>query len=212
MPAEAGPAVVSIWGQAAWILIGFLAGAIPFALVLGRVVAGVDIRSRGDGNPGAANLWRAAGWPLGLLAFVLDFLKGALPVGLAQFVGGLHGWPLALAGLAPIVGHAYSPFLRFRGGKALAVTLGVWTGLTLFAVPVVAGLSAVIFYLTVAPEGWAISFALMSILAYVVSSGNDPVLLAVWLGSVPVLLERHRSDLRQRPRFRPLRRAGVPPT
>ncbi|HSR46673.1 MAG TPA: glycerol-3-phosphate acyltransferase [Anaerolineales bacterium] len=198
--------------SAAWILTCFLVGSIPFALVLGRVFVGVDIRTYGDGNPGAANLWRAAGWPLGLLAFFLDFLKGALPVGLAQFVGGLHGWPLALAGLAPILGHAYSPFLRFRGGKALAVTLGVWTGLTLFAMPLVAGLSALIFYLTVTPEGWAVTFALVCMLAYLVSSGSDPVLLAVWLGSVPVLLERHRRDLRQRPRWRPRRTAEVPPS
>lgn len=195
---------------AAWILACFLAGSIPFALFLGRVFIGVDIRTYGDGNPGAANLWRAAGWPLGLTAFVLDFLKGAVPVGLARFAGGLDGWPLALAALAPIIGHAYSPFLRFRGGKALAVTLGVWTGLTLFAMPLVAGLSALLFYLTVTPEGWAVTFALVCMLAYLVSSGSDPVLLAVWFGSVPILLERHRSDLRQRPRWRRHRTAGEP--
>lgn len=196
--------------SAAWIVGAFLAGSIPFAVILGRIGVGVDIRTHGDGNPGAANLWRAAGWPLGLTAFFLDFLKGAVPVGLAQFAGGVTGWPLALVGLAPIAGHAYSPFLGFRGGKALAVTLGAWTGLTLFAMPIIAGLSALVFYLTIAPEGWAVAFALVAMLAYLLASGRDPVLLAVWLGSVPILLERHRADLRQPPRWRAGRTSGGP--
>jgi glycerol-3-phosphate acyltransferase PlsY len=114
----------------AWTLAGFLLGSIPFSVLLGQLALGRDVRGYGpDGNPGAANAWRAGGLRLGLPVLALDFLKGALPVALARFQSGVDGWALLPVALAPILGHAFSPFLRLQGGKALAVTFGVWTGL-----------------------------------------------------------------------------------
>jgi glycerol-3-phosphate acyltransferase PlsY len=191
-----------------WSVAGFVAGSIPFALYLGQAFAGVDIRRTGDGNPGAANLWRAAGWPLGILGLSLDFLKGAVPVGLAQFAAGLGGWALLPVAMAPILGHAYSPFLRFRGGKALLTTLGVWTGLTLGEASIIIGVAVIVMYLAIAPEGWAVVATQLVLLAFLIGRISEPVLLAVWLGSGLVLVERHLDDLRQPPRLR--RRRGPP--
>jgi glycerol-3-phosphate acyltransferase PlsY len=122
-----------------WAAAGFLAGALPFSVWVGRLALGTDIRQYGDGNPGAFNVFRAGGKYWGWLAILLDGLKGAIPAALANFGFGWEGWQLGLAAVAPILGHAFSPFLGWRGGKALAVTFGVWTGLTLWVVPVILG-------------------------------------------------------------------------
>jgi glycerol-3-phosphate acyltransferase PlsY len=106
------------------VLLGYLSGSIPFGLILVRMTRGVDVRERGSGNIGATNVARVAGTGLGLLVLVLDALKGALPVLLAQR---MTDSPLVPAGvgLAAFVGHVAPPWLGFRGGKGVATALGV---------------------------------------------------------------------------------------
>jgi glycerol-3-phosphate acyltransferase PlsY len=111
-----------------WSLFGYLCGAIPFALILGKAFARRDIRNMGDGNPGGTNAWKAGGWKLGLSAILLEIFKGFLPVALARHFG-ISDWSLVPVSLAPIAGHAMMPFLSFRGGKALGATGGVWIGI-----------------------------------------------------------------------------------
>ena len=123
-----------------WLAFAFFCGSLPFSVWLGKIALGKDIRHFGDANPGAANVFRAGSQGWGWIAILLDILKGALPVGLANFGAGITGWPLAAIALAPVAGHAFSPFLRFKGGKAIAVSLGIWCGLTLYQVPLVLGL------------------------------------------------------------------------
>ena len=113
-----------------WFLLAFLCGSLPFSVWIGRLALGADIRQFGDANPGATNVLRAGGKGAAAVALLLDFLKGAIPVGLAHFQGGVNGWPLAAVAVAPVLGHAFSPFLGLRGGKAVAVTGGGWGGLT----------------------------------------------------------------------------------
>ncbi|MBK9122516.1 MAG: glycerol-3-phosphate acyltransferase [Chloroflexi bacterium] len=142
---------------------GFFCGALPLAVWLGRVGLRRDIREVGDRNPGAFNVIRSGGLAWGGLAIVLEVSKGALPVGIAAQVVGLSGWELVLAGIAPVLGHAYSPFLGFRGGKAVAVTLGVWIGLSLWTVPVVGVPSLVVYTLFTTVSGWAVMLTMGNI-------------------------------------------------
>lgn len=125
-----------------WLVSAYLAGALPWSVWLGRWLFHVDPRAQADGNPGAANAWRAAGWRLGVSVLVLDFAKAVVPVALARWVASLPGSQLFWVALMPTVGHAFSIFLRGRGGRALVVMFGVWTGLTLFAAPLVMGATA----------------------------------------------------------------------
>lgn len=122
-----------------WGLIAFLSGSLPLAWWMGWLGMGVDIRRYGDGNPGAMNVWRAGGRAWFVLALLLEFLKGAVPLWLAQGLSHLSGWQLVPPAIAAPLGHAFSPWLRFRGGKALAVTFGVWSGLTLWQIPILLG-------------------------------------------------------------------------
>jgi acyl phosphate:glycerol-3-phosphate acyltransferase len=185
-----------------WTILAFVAGALPFSVWAGRLVLNQDIREFGDHNPGAANAYRAGGLPLGATAVLLDFLKGALPVGLATHVTGIEDWALVPIALAPVLGHAFSPFLRFRGGKALAVTFGIWTGLTLWLAPTALGIFMAIWLVLVSREGWAVLLAMSSLLAVLLLTGSGAFLLAVWLGNLVVLAWTHRQDLAHRPRLR----------
>jgi glycerol-3-phosphate acyltransferase PlsY len=115
-----------------WFIISFFSGALPFSVWIGRWILKKDIRQYGDKNPGTANVFCAGGRIWGVVALLLDFLKGAIPVGLAYWKYDVEGWGLALIAIAPVLGHAYSPLLGFHGGKALATSFGIWTGLTLW--------------------------------------------------------------------------------
>ncbi len=185
-----------------WIVVAFFCGSLPLSVWLGRLALGKDIREYGDGNPGAANVWRAGGGRWGFFAVLLDFFKGAIPVGLANFAFGLEGWPLAAVAVAPILGHAFSPFMGFHGGKALAVTFGIWTGLSLLVVPIILGLFFGLYLWLLKPEGWAVMAGVFSLLIVLLISFPDPVWLAVWGGMTLILAWKHMVDLRQRPQFR----------
>ncbi len=185
-----------------WTILAFLSGAIPFSLLLGKLTLGTDIRRYGDGNPGATNVLRAGGTGLGFLAAFLDMLKGALPVALAYVVLEIHGFEIVPIALAPIVGHLFSPFLRGRGGKGVAVTGGIWIGLT-YGVAAAIGTAAMsLGYLLQRRPGWAVTLGLLAVGLYLVVWRPDPALLAVWVGNVLLVLWRHREDLRQPPVWR----------
>ena len=116
-----------------WLFGAFLAGSIPFAVLLGRA-KGVDIRQHGSGNPGATNLGRAVGKKWGLLCFVLDVLKGLIPVLLCGRLLELGATPgpaiqWVLVAVAAVTGHIFSPWLKFKGGKGVATGLGATLGL-----------------------------------------------------------------------------------
>ncbi len=197
------PAGPSFGAVLLWTVLGFLAGSLPFSVWMGRLIARSDVRRYGDGNPGAANAWRAGGWRAGVPAVLLDYLKGAVPVGLAHFEAGLSGWPLVPVALAPIAGHAFSPLLRFRGGKAVAVTFGVWSGLTLWAGPTVLGLTLLLAIAVNATDAWSAVLGMVALLLYLLGSGASSSLLVVWVGNLLVVLGKHWSELRNPPRLRP---------
>lgn len=101
----------------------YLIGAIPFGLLAG-LAKGVDVRTVGSGNIGATNVVRAVGLPIGIAVFTLDVLKGLAGVVICRTLG-MAGWELGLAGLFAVLGHSFSPFMFFKGGKGGATSLGV---------------------------------------------------------------------------------------
>jgi acyl phosphate:glycerol-3-phosphate acyltransferase len=187
-----------------WTLVAFLCGSIPFSLLVGFWLLEVDIRRYGDGNPGAANVIRVGSWRVGMLAALLDSFKGAAPVGAVSSLVGIQDWRIVPIAIAPVAGHAFSPWLRFRGGKAIAVTFGVWTGLTLGAAPILLGIFLLLTYFTVAVNGWAVILAMLGLLGGLLFSHHGLVFLGVWLGNVAILIFKHRHDLAQPPGVNPV--------
>lgn len=184
------------------ILLSFFLGTLPFSVWLGNIFLGLDVRQFGDGNPGATNVFRAGSKLVGLLALVLDISKAAVPVGLAYHNMNIRGVTMLLIAIAPVFGHAFSPFLGFRGGKALAAALGVWIGLTIWKASLPGVLVALIGIILITPPGWSVMFALAGILVVLLIWLPDPLLFWVWVIETLLLAWTHRTDLNQTPQLR----------
>jgi glycerol-3-phosphate acyltransferase PlsY len=122
-------------------LVGYFIGAIPFGALIGKGIAKIDITSRGSGNIGATNVAREVGLKWGILTLALDLMKGFVPVYMYyRYFGSSYPLGLYIMCLAPLLGHQFSPFLGFRGGKGVATALGVFIAVTpipvLLAIPV----------------------------------------------------------------------------
>jgi glycerol-3-phosphate acyltransferase PlsY len=183
--------------------LAFICGSLPFSVWLGKILLGLDVRKYSDGNPGAANAFRTGNKLVGSLVLLLDISKAAAPVGWAYFNLDIRGIPMVLIAVAPILGHVFSPFLGFRGGKALATALGVWIGLTIWKLSLPAVVGALIGIVLFTPPGWSVMLALGGILAVLLIWLPDPLLLAVWLSVVLILAWTHRRDLHQGIHLRP---------
>jgi glycerol-3-phosphate acyltransferase PlsY len=172
---------------------GYLCGAIPVGVLIGRAW-GFDPRAIGSGNIGTTNVARAGGKIPGTLTFIADVLKGFIPVELTRLVLGSAPSALATVGFAAFVGSIASIFLKFRGGRGVATSLGVWLALAPEPIAIVAGVFAVALAVT-----RIVSLAsLMGALALppTVAAWNcpPPYILAAIIMTALVLL-RHRENI-----------------
>lgn len=181
----------------AWILFiigGYLLGSIPSAYLLVKARKGLDIRKFGSGNVGSTNSARAAGLSTGVMVFLLDVLKGAIPVAVALWA--LDEQPLAVVtGLAVFLGHLYPVWLNFSGGKGVATAFGVYCVL---APPV--ALAAIIVWLIISPISGYVSLgsccaAAATVIAGLITGQPWTTELLLCLICAMILL-RHRSNFR----------------
>lgn len=189
-----------------WLFAAFFSGSLMFSYWLG-LLAERDVRQVGDGNPGAINLWKAAGAKYGIAGVALDFAKGYLPVLAAQSVGGHGGYALALIAAAPVFGHLFSPFLKFRGGKGIAVTFGVWSALTGFRASLALALVLLVLHILfrkfgsdrVDPsdyDGFEVTLGVMVLPGYLVFLADYPAhILLFWLINFLQILYAHRQPV-----------------
>lgn len=186
----------------ALLLAAFLLGSIPFGFLLYRLATGGDIRRTGSGNIGATNVLRSGGRGLGALTLALDAGKGALAVTLA-----LHWMPgpgqlwAAVAALAVIVGHIYSPWLGFHGGKGVATALGAFAVLTpwaLLAAAAVFGLTlAAWHYVSLASIAACVALPLaLWIPGLSPGGGHAPLAVeTVAVAAALLIIARHRANI-----------------
>ena len=175
-------------------LLGYALGSVPFAFLLARG-AGIDVRVAGSGNVGAANVLRTSGTPLGIATVALDIMKGAAAVVLAQSLAGTAA-AMAVAGVGAIVGHIYPVWLRFHGGKGIAVAAGVFGVL----VPPATLAALLVFSLA----AFFTRFVSLGSIAATVTlppaaalAGAPAQFLAAAYASAALILFRHRSNLRR---------------
>lgn len=118
-----------------WVLASYLAGSLPTSFVVGRIFGGVDLRSEGSGNLGATNVYRALGMRVAVPVGLVDVAKGWLPAWAFPMLdgGAADGWAVAY-GAAAILGHTFSCWVRFRGGKGVATAGGAFLALSPIAV------------------------------------------------------------------------------
>ena len=117
-----------------FLVLSYLAGAIPFGVIIGKAIKGIDIRKYGSKNIGSTNAIRILGKPTGFLVFFFDVFKGMIVIIILKILDSLNIWTSPIEyiyyGVAAIVGHSFSIFLDFKGGKAVATSLGVVLMLT----------------------------------------------------------------------------------
>ena len=188
-----------------WTVATGLIGSLMFSYWLG-LLARRNLRTVGDGNPGGVNLLKAAGIRMGLAGIALDFLKGYIPLLLLIHYGALTGYEIVPVAIAPVVGHAFSPFLKFQGGKAIAVTFGVWSALTIFKASIVYALILAVMLImdrvlrrvrSSLPESDAVQVVLgmLLVFVYLYAAGFPTTHLWCWLGIFAVLFYTHRREL-----------------
>ena len=173
----------------------FFLGAVPFGLILAKLRGGVDLRTQGSGNIGAANVTRTLGAKLGLLTLALDLGKGLVPVLAAlALLGPTRPIIVAGAGLAAILGHLYSPFLGFKGGKGVATALGVLLALTPLAVIP----ALIVFVAVTAKWGYVSAGSLSAALVAPAAAcllGYPPAYWGLGLCIAGLIFLRHRENL-----------------
>ena len=176
--------------------IGYFLGALPFAVWIGRFY-GVNALTQGSCNPGATNILRLVGKKAGYTVFALDALKGSVAVLLAQqFLSSNNPWLPIVALCGTLLGHSFSCFIGFRGGKGVATTIG---GL-LVLMPMILGLGGIV---------WGIAFSLWRYvsLASILLAASLPIWSLIFLKPMPDLLLsiaimafiilRHRTNLKR---------------
>ncbi len=179
----------------------FGVGAIPFSIIVGRLFLRDDIRGYGDGNPGAFNVFRAGGQKTGYLAIFLDVAKGVPFVFLAHSVFGLSDIAIVVVGMCAILGHAFSPFLRWHGGKAVAVTFGVLLALPEHEMLLAFIACMVIGALFIEVDAWTVMFGAGGTLAYIALTRGSSWETLLMLCILVVFAIKHFDSLRVFPGF-----------
>ncbi len=170
----------------------YLVGSIPFGVLVAKI-KGIDLMAAGSGNIGATNVARLLGWRLGILVFILDIGKGTVPVLAAQSIAGMEDYAL-LAGLASVIGHMFSPFLRFKGGKGIATSLGVLFGFAPIAGVAGFGVFLVLFAITRIVSFSALLGSL-GVLAAGALTGQGWEFFAVFGPLIGYVFYRHRANI-----------------
>ncbi|MCK4667630.1 glycerol-3-phosphate 1-O-acyltransferase PlsY [Candidatus Dependentiae bacterium] len=183
--------------------LSYLIGAIPFAYIMVKLIKKTDLRTVGSGNVGATNAMRVLGWKLGLVVFLLDFLKGFIAVGLVSGIFGsltiLDSSPnliRIIAGICAICGHVWTVFLKFKGGKGVATSAGVFA----FLIPIPFLLTLAVFILVVSISrfvslGSISAAAAFPILTFVFKQDLDLKIFTIFLAVLVTLT--HISNLKR---------------
>jgi len=177
----------------------FWLGACPFSVWVGYRFLGKEIRDYGDGNPGAVNVFRAGGRKSYVLAALLDIAKGVPFVFLAHSLWEFPEMAVAVVGLSAILGHAFSPFLGFKGGKSIAVTFGV-----LFALPQYEILFSFMFFLLIGflfieRDAWTVMLGAVGSVGYLVATKGSSWESLFMLCVLAILAVKHFNDLKTIP-------------
>lgn len=180
------------------ILLSYLAGAIPFGVLLSRK-SGIDIRSQGSGNIGATNVTRLLGKKLGIITLLCDIAKGYLPIFLTALL--VQDDPnrtliLALSGAATVLGHMFPVYLRFQGGKGVATALGLF----LYLAPWAVALVLLVFLLTVRFSGYVSAGSLAgaaSMPLWLLVLGGAPWKIGLAIFVVAMIWLKHAGNIKR---------------
>jgi acyl phosphate:glycerol-3-phosphate acyltransferase len=177
-------------------LSAFILGGCPFSVWIGQWVLNKDIRRYGDGNPGSSNVFKAGSKRWGVLALLLDIIKGAPFILIAKLVFGLGQPVLYIIAFSAVLGHAYSPFLGFRGGKALAVFAGTLFGLQQWDMIVSLIILFILGFLFIGNDAWTVVLSIVaSLIALLIAQADMEEIIFV-SGITALFIVKQFNDLK----------------
>ena len=185
------------------ILAAFLLGACPFSVWIGRRFLKKDITQYGDGNPGAANVFRAGSIKLGFFAVLLDILKGIPFVYITYAVFDLSMGVVVAVGLGAILGHAFSPLLKFKGGKSVSVTFGVIIAMPQLDILFVFILLTVLGFIFIEQHSWVVIPGPAGTLIYLLMTRGGFWESLFMVCILALFVVKQYNGLRTTPRFKP---------
>jgi glycerol-3-phosphate acyltransferase PlsY len=190
-----------IIAYAVTVLGAYFLGAIPFSFILGRLFGGVDLRQVGSGNPGATNLYRSCGPVLGIIGLSLDVAKGAIPVLVFPLIFS-PAYIVYAAGAAAVIGHMYTIFLGFKGGKGVATAAGVMLAISwqisLIALGIFLLVVIIFRFISLGSISAAVSIIISSILLPLFRVGGYDWALSIFCGVFGVLIIiAHRKNIKR---------------
>ena len=181
-----------------WLIASYLLGAVPTSYLAGRLFRGIDLREHGSRNLGATNLYRVLGWRFAVPVGLLDAAKGLVPVLVfAPRVSSSELFAL-ICGLVAVVGHVFSVFVGFKGGKGVATTAGVMLGLTPAALGVAVMVWAALVYLTgYVSVGSIAAAAIFPLAVYVLEPPDQPAMLWLDIAVAAAIVWLHRANIQR---------------
>ncbi len=181
-----------------WLVASYLLGAIPTSYLAGRLVRGIDLREHGSRNLGATNLYRVLGWRFAIPVGLLDAAKGLIPVLVfAPRVSDSEVFAL-VCGLTAVVGHVFSIFVGFKGGKGVATAAGVMLGLTPVALGVAAAVWAALVFLTgYVSVGSIAAAAVFPVAVWLLEPPTRPAILWLDIAVAAAIIWLHRGNIQR---------------
>lgn len=179
-----------------YLLLSYLCGAIPFGYIIAKLFKHVDIRTVGSGNTGATNVYRSISKPLGILTLVLDLLKGFIPVYCVMFFNPEYQWLIISVAFVTIIGHTFTVFLGFKGGKGVATACGAFLAIN----PVAVLFCAIVFVVILAIFKYVSFASIMAALMLPISLYLLKELpeIVVFAGMISILvIVRHLSNIKR---------------
>jgi acyl phosphate:glycerol-3-phosphate acyltransferase len=185
-------------------ILSFVIGSIPFGYVIGKIFASKDVRKLGSGNIGATNVMRTAGVTLGIVTLILDVLKGFLTVIIVKNLSCFFemnqkidkDFLIFTAGLLVFLGHIYSLFLKFKGGKGVAVGLGVFLAINIYSTLI----AVVIFLIVVISTRFVSLGSILGTITVIVSNyllGSKPMILFLSIIIGIFVIYRHKTNIQK---------------
>ena len=182
---------------ALWFFVSFFSESIPWSLIIGFIFSKQDIRTIGDKNPGGTNTLKLSGIKVGLLAISLDILKSFFPIYFA-IIFGFDGFQLAILCFAAISGSIFSPFLRFNGGKSLAVSCGIWMAISSGMIgPLICFIMA-FSHLIQKTHIWTILSGWLGILIWVLIFSLSIEYVVIFIINFILVMFKHKNEFNQK--------------
>ena len=182
---------------ALWFFVSFFSASIPWSLIIGFIFSKQDIRTIGDKNPGGTNTLKLAGIKVGLLAIFLDILKSFFPIYFA-IIFGFDGFQLAILCFAAISGSIFSPFLRFNGGKSLAVSCGIWMAISSAMIGPLICLIMAFSHLIQKTHLWTILSGWLGILIWVLIFSLSIEYIVIFIINFILVMFKHKNEFNQK--------------